>query len=330
MRRLKMLRPNISNEDYHADPALGSSRARQLLGSCPAKVKHSMQFPTPSTPALLNGSMVHTATLEPALIDIEFGCKPLEIDGNSSRTKAYKESFELMEEAEPNKRWLPPADYNRCMEVAASARQHPLLMEMLYHPASKVEHTGFFEVNGTPCKVRPDLYNSETGMVLDLKTTLDASEKGFAKSVRQFSYTFQAAFYMTALRAMGERPKQFVFLVVEKTAPFATACYALDNNDIEKEIPRVLESIKLYGECLATDVWPGYTDDIKTLNLGGLFTTNRLSITQIADKFRVSRSFVCKVVKKHKLEQRKVGNRNMVDMTEFSTALRWENERKSA
>ena len=325
-----MLRPNISNEDYHADPALGSSRARNLLGSCPLKVKHSMAQPSPSTPALRNGSLIHTAALEPALVDVEFGCKPSEIDGNSSRTKAYKDAIAEMEAAEPNKRWLPEADYNMCMEVAASARQHPLLMEMLYHPASKVEHTGFFEVEGTPCKVRPDLYNSETGMVLDLKTTLDASEKGFAKSVRQFGYAFQAAFYMTGLRAMGERPKQFVFLVVEKSEPYATACYALDNNDIEKEIPRVLESIKLYGECLRTDVWPGYTDDIKTLNLGGLFTTNRLSITQIADKFRVSRSFVCKVVKKHKLEQRKVGNRNMVDMTEFSTALRWENERKSA
>ena len=325
-----MLRPNINNEDYHADPALGSSRARNLLGSCPLKVKHAMGQPSPSTPALRNGSLVHTATLEPALVDVEFGCKPTEIDGNSSRTKAYKDAMAEMEEAEPNKRWLPESDYNMCMEVAASARQHPLLMETLYHPASKVEHTGFFEVDGTPCKVRPDLYNSDTGMVLDLKTTLDASEKGFAKSVRQFGYAFQAAFYMTGLRAMGERPKQFVFLVVEKSEPYATACYALDNNDIEKEIPRVLEAIRLYGKCLATDVWPGYTDDIKTLNLGGLFTTNRLSITQIADKFRVSRSFVCKVVKKHKLEQRKVGNRNMVDMTEFSTALRWENERKSA
>jgi len=325
-----MLRPNINNEDYHADPALGSSRARQLLGSCPLKVKHSMKFPTPSTPALLNGSLVHTATLEPERVDIEFGCKPAEIDGNSPRTNAYKEAFERMEHAEPNKRWLPPADYNMCMEVAASAREHPLLLDMLYHPASKIEHTGFFDIEGTPCKVRPDLYNSDTKMVLDLKTTVDASEKEFSYSVRKYGYLFQAAFYMTALRQMGERPKQFVFLVVEKSAPYATACYTIANNDIEKEVPRVLEAIKIYGECLRTDVWPGYSDDIKTLNLGGLFTTNRLSITQIADKFRVSRSFVCKVVKKHKLEQRKVGNRNMIDIVEFSTALRWENERKSA
>jgi len=235
-----------------------------------------------------------------------------------------------MEEAEPNKRWLPPADYNMCMDVAGSARQHPLLMEMLYHPESKVEHTGFFEIEGTPCKVRPDLYNSENGMVLDLKSTLDASEKGFAKSVRQFSYTFQAAFYMTALRQMGERPKQFVFLVVEKSAPFATACYTLENADIEKEIPRVLEAMKIYGECLRTDVWPGYSDDVKTLNLGTLYAKNRLSISQLAQRFGVSRSYAHRIIKKHQVVGQKIGNKKLIDMVDFSTALRWENEGKKS
>ena len=325
-----MLRPNINNEDYHADPALGRSVADNLLTTCPAKVKYAMGQPSPSSPALLNGGMIHSAVLEPNLTDTEYGCKPAEIDGNSPRTNAYKEAFAQMEDANPGKRWLPPSDYNMCMDVAASVLQHPLAKNLLYDASSLIEHTGFFEIEGTPCKVRPDLYNKDSGIVLDLKTTIDASEKGFAKSVRQYGYLFQAAWYMTALRQMGERPKQFVFLVVEKSAPYATACYTIANNDIEKEVPRVLEAIKIYGECLRTDVWPGYSDDIKTLNLGGLFTTNRLSITQIADKFRVSRSFVCKVVKKHELEQRKVGNRNMIDIVEFSTALRWENERKSA
>jgi AraC-like DNA-binding protein len=232
-----------------------------------------------------------------------------------------------MEAAEPNKRWLPESDYSMCMEVAASARQHPLLLEMLYHPASKTEHTGYFEIEGTPCKVRPDLYNSENGMVIDLKTTMDASEKGFAKSVRQFGYAFQAAFYMTALRQMGEQPKQFVFLVVEKSEPYATACYHIDNNDIEREVPRVLEAIKIYGECLRTDVWPGYSDDIKTLNLGTPFTENRLSISKTSEKFGVSRSYVYKIIKEYNIETRKIRNRQTISMYEFSNALRWANQR---
>lgn len=323
-----MLRKGISNEAYHADPALGRSRASDMLASCPLKVKHAMGQPSPSSPALLNGSMVHAATLEPEILDTEFGCKPSEIDGNSSRTNAYKEAFAEMQRAEPRKKWLPASDYNMCLEVAASAREHPLMKQLLYHADSKIEHTGFFECENTPCKVRPDLYNTENGMVLDLKTTQDASEKGFAKSVRQFNYAFQAAWYMTALRAMGERPKQFVFLVVEKSPPYITGCYALSPADIEREIPRVFQACKLYSECLKNDVWPGYSDDIKTLQLGTLYTQNRLSISKIAEKFSVSRSYVYTIMERHKLEARNIGNKRTIDMVEFSTALRWENEKK--
>jgi len=301
-----------------------------LLGSCPLKVKHSMKFPTPSTPALLNGGMIHSAVLEPNLTDTEYGCKPAEIDGNSSRTNAYKEAFAEMEDANPGKRWLPPSDYVMCMDVAASVLQHPMAKNLLYDASSLIEHTGFFDIEGTPCKVRPDLYNKDSGIVLDLKTTMDASEKGFAKSVRQFGYVFQAAFYMTALRQMGERPKQFVFLVVEKSEPYATACYTIDNNDIEREVPRVLEAIKIYGECLRTDVWPGYSDDIKTLNLGTPFTENRLSISKTSEKFGVSRSYVYKIIKEHNIETRKIRNRQTISMYEFSNALRWANQKEVA
>ena len=289
-----------------------------------------MKFPTPSTPALLNGGMIHSAVLEPNLTDTEYGCKPAEIDGNSSRTNAYKEAFAEMEDANPGKRWLPPSDYVMCMDVAASVLQHPMAKNLLYDASSLIEHTGFFDIEGTPCKVRPDLYNKDSGIVLDLKTTMDASEKGFAKSVRQFGYVFQAAFYMTALRQMGERPKQFVFLVVEKSEPYATACYTIDNNDIEREVPRVLEAIKIYGECLRTDVWPGYSDDIKTLNLGTPFTENRLSISKTSEKFGVSRSYVYKIIKEHNIETRKIRNRQTISMYEFSNALRWANQKEVA
>ena len=329
-RHSDMLRLGITNEAYHTDPALGRSVADNLLTTCPAKVKYAMGQPSPSSPALLNGGMIHSAVLEPHLTDTEYGCKPAEIDGNSPRTNAYKEAFAEMEDANPGKRWLPPSDYVMCMDVAASVLQHPIAKNLLYDAGSLIEHTGFFEVEGTPCKVRPDLYNKDSGIVLDLKTTIDASEKGFAKSVRQYGYLFQAAWYMTALRQMGERPKQFVFLVVEKTAPFATACYALENADIEKEIPRVLEAIKLYGECLRTDVWPGYSDDVKTLNLGTLYAKNRLSISQLAQRFGVSRSYAHRIIKKHQVVGQKIGNKSLIDMVDFSTALRWENEGKKS
>lgn len=319
-----MLRSGISNEAYHADPALGRSVAYSMRTSCPMKVKHMMEKPTPSTPALVNGSMIHSGALEPQKLDEEFKCKPTEIDGNSPRTNAYKEAFAVMEADNPCVTYVPHSDYENNLEVIASVSEHPLLKELLYHEDSKIEHTGFFDFEGVSCKVRPDLYNTSNGVIMDLKTTQDASVRGFTKSVRQFGYVFQAAWYMTALRQMGEKPKKFIFLVVEKTEPYITACYTLDNNDIEREVPNVIDAIKEYGECLKSDVWPGYTDDITTLNLGTPFTENRLSITKASEKFGVSRSYIYKLIKKHGLETLKVRNRQTISMYEFSNALRWE------
>ena len=126
-----------------------------------------------------------------------------------------------------------------CLDVSASAREHPLMRQYLYDADSKIEHTGFFEFEGVTCKVRPDLYNTRTGMVLDLKTTQDGSERGFAKSVRAFNYLFQAAWYMTALRQMGERPKEFVFLVVEKNCTIPNLMLYIRQQRHEREVPNV-------------------------------------------------------------------------------------------
>lgn len=321
-----MLRKGIPNEVYHAEPALNRSVADKMITTCPLKVKYEMEKPSPSSPALLNGGHIHSGVLEPHLTDSEYGCKPLEIDGNSSRTNAYKELFAEMQDANPSKRWITESDYNNNKEVIASVLEHPLAHEIHSNPKGMIEHTGFYDLVGTACKVRPDYYE-KNGRVVDLKTTTDASEKGFLKSIRQFNYIFQAAWYFTGLRAMGEEPKQFVFLVVEKSPPYATRCYALDNSDIEREIPRVFKACKLWDECLKTDIWPGYGDDIKTIQLS-LNTNSRLSISDIAKKFKVGRSFVYKIIKKHQVETRSLGNRKTIDMVDFARAIRWENEGK--
>ena len=118
-----MLRLGITNEAYHADPALNRSRADDLLTMCPLKVKYAMEQPRKSSPPLLNGGHVHSGVLEPHLTDSEYGCKPTVIDGNSSRTKAYKEAFAEMEEANPGKRWIVESDYYNNQEVIASVLQ---------------------------------------------------------------------------------------------------------------------------------------------------------------------------------------------------------------
>jgi excisionase family DNA binding protein len=325
-----MLKDGITNAEYHGSGELSRSTAWSLLQTCPAKVRYDMNHPKPSSPALVIGSGFHTATLEPEKLDDEFAVKPSEIDGQGPRTKHYKEAFELMQKSEPDKQWLAPADYDLILEMAGSALDNPVLRHYMADINKVVEGTGYFEMEGAKCKVRPDLYVPGAGVVIDLKSTQDASNRGFTKSVRQFGYLFQACWYMHALRLLGEKPKQFVFIAVEKTAPYATAAYTIKESDINKQFSNMERACQLWAACQSSGIWPGYSDMVETLDLGSQITNNRLNISQLADKFGVSRTYVYRIIEEHELHSVTVGNRRTIDITDFANAVRRDSEGKAA
>ena len=325
-----MLKQGIDNNAYHGSGELSRSTAWSLINTCPAKVRHDINNPKPSSPALVIGSGFHTATLEPEKLDDEFAVKPNEIDGQGPRTKHYKESFELMQKSEPDKQWLAPADYDLILEMAGSALENPVLRHYMADIDKVVEGTGYFEMEGAKCKVRPDLYIPGAGVVIDLKSTQDASNRGFTKSVRQFGYLFQACWYMHALRLLGEKPKQFVFIAVEKTAPYATAAYTIKESDVNKQFSNMERACQLWASCQSSGIWPGYSDMVETLDLGSQITNNRLNISQLADKFGVSRTYVYRIIEEHELHSVTVGNRRTIDITDFANAVRRDSEGKAA
>ena len=325
-----MLKEGIENSEYHGSGELSRSIAWNLISTCPAKVRHDLNHPKESSPAYIIGSGFHSATLEPGKFDDEVAVKPQEIDGQGPRTKHYREAFEIMQKNEPNKSWLAPTDYDLVMDMAGAALDHPLLKTHLAERNTIIEGTGYFEMEGAKCKVRPDIYNPGAGVVIDLKSTQDASKKGFEKSVRQFGYAFQACWYMHALRLIGAKPKQFIFLAVEKTEPYLTAAYTLSASDVDKQMPQMERACKLWAVCESSGIWPSYTDDVTTLDLGSMHGNNRLNVMQMADKFGVSRTYVYRIIREHNLETKNIGNRRTIDITDFANAVRRDEEGKAA
>ena len=324
-----MLRTDISNVAYHSSPELSRSVASDLVTKCPAKVKHDLDHPTPSdAPHFVMGGCTHTATLEPWKLEDEYAAKPDLIDGNGPRTNAYKASLQAMQDQAPDKRWLPRSDYNTCLEMAESARENPVMKEFLSDPESIIEGTGLFLHHKAECKVRPDLFNEGAG-VLDLKTTQSASEREFSRSVIKFNYHFQAYWYLHGLRLMGYDPKQFLFVCVEKAPPYLTAVYTLSTSDVARQASRMEEACRLWVKCNKTGEWPGYPSGVRTLNLGGGLS-NRLSVSAISEKFKVSRSYVYRLISDYSIEEVKLGNKNTLDMNEFASAVRRDNEGRAA
>jgi excisionase family DNA binding protein len=323
------LTKGISNADYHGSDELSRSTASSLLTTSPEKVRWERDNPRPSSLPLIMGGCFHGMVLEPECLDDEYAVKPTDIDGKSPLTKYYKESFAEMQEERPEAQWLKADEWKTCLGMAEAIMSNPVYTHYASDVEAIAEGSGYFDYNGAKCKVRPDLYTSD-GTIIDLKSTQDASAAGFRKSVRNFGYDFQSCWYIEAMRAMGLPARQFIFCVVEKVAPFSVATYTLTESEIDRHKPRMQRACDLWATCMDTGVWPGYPEEVVTLDLSRFGDNHKLSLSQVAEKFGVSRTFVYTIIREYELETTNVGNQRRVDLTAFSNALRNHNEGKRA
>ena len=139
----------------------------------------------------------------------------------------------------------------------------------------------------------------------DLKTTEDASPEGFAKSIANWRYDVQHAYYIDGTRLALEQgkcnppqegkaelsvywtdpvtgvlcrcrpdfwrgyPKHFAFIAVEKKPPYAVGVYVLDSEGVDIGRAQYQHDLRVYAECVRSGEWPGYGDKIQTISLPG-------------------------------------------------------------
>ena len=117
------------------------------------------------------------------------------------------------------------------------------------------------------CKGRCDLITMDNTVIVDLKTTEDASAEGFAKSFMSYGYWMQAAHYISICRASGIPIEKFLFIAAEKNPPYCTAIYELDATSLEKAFAirhRLMENL---SDCIARNEFPAYTKGTQALTM---------------------------------------------------------------
>lgn len=152
-------------------------------------------------------------------------------------------------------------------EMSASVLAHPLASKLLASGNPEVSIYWKDKKHNLDCKARLDFIN-HNGIIVDLKTTSDASPEGFAKSIANFGYYRQEPFYRTAFaKAFEYEPKGFLFVAVEKKPPYAVAVYDLDQDAISKGCNEIETLMNIYAECSEKDHWPAYSDKIEPISL---------------------------------------------------------------
>lgn len=119
-----------------------------------------------------------------------------------------------------------------------------------------------FTLNNIECTGIPDLVNVDKKIILELKTTQNASKSNFAKQISNFDYHLQAAMYIYACSIIygGSIDEwSFVFLAIETKEPYLLNYYTLDNQSIAYGRHMVDMLLCLWAECLKTGFDKGYS-----------------------------------------------------------------------
>ena len=255
--------------DYHRHSAVSKSHLDQIARSPLhywARYLDPNRVDPESTPAMAIGSALHTHVLELDTWDQRYVTMP---EGIDRRTKQGKAEWEAFNAASSGRTVLSKTDAELVMRMARAIYAHPAAAFLLQRPG-QAEQTYLWtdEATGLECKCRPDWMTTDGQLIVDLKTTEDASPAGFRKSVANFRYHVQAAWYLDGLeRATGKRPEQFIFVCVEKKPPHAVAVYAASAEMVATGAITAEADLARLALCKEAGDWPGYSNQIEVIDL---------------------------------------------------------------
>ena len=245
----------MTEKQYIEATGINFSTLKVMVKETPLHYWNAINNPTAPTASMDFGSAFHSSILEPNLFESNYIQKP---EGMNFSTKEGKE-WKL---ANGNKKIISCDDYKTIFAMKKSVYGNEILKKALENGTKEKSIFWKHTQTGLQCKARPDLIFENT--CFDFKTTDDASRKGFEKSIGNYSYHIQAAWYLKALSDLGVT--NFVFACVEKNAPHGLAMYKLDEHTIDHANIQINVAMETINHCLKNDFWPGYTTEISTIS----------------------------------------------------------------
>lgn len=255
---------------YHGDPvpdgSLSSTGLRKLLPpSCPAKFRWWLNNGDRPKDAFDLGHAAHLKVLGHGL-DLAV------IDAADWRTKAAKDAKAAAYAA--GQVPLLTADHDRVNAMAAAVRQHHLAGLLLHPDNGQPEVSAFWidSATGVWCRARYDylrhLVPGRRRIVVDYKTTPDASLEHIQRAIHRFGYHQQGAHYLDGATALGlgDDPA-FVLVFQETEPPHVITVVQLD--PVALRIGRDLnrQAVVTYADCVRSGHWPAYSSDIEPIAL---------------------------------------------------------------
>jgi hypothetical protein len=212
----------MSEADYSALPGLRASYVKQLISSTPAHLFARRNSEDADTDALRIGRALHCRGLRPADYAAEFVTSP-KFDRRTKDGKAAAEAFALMS---VGRAVIDETEQRQVDAMVDAINAHPSARAVMdAAPHRERVYTG--DIAGVPAKCRVDAVGP--GVLVDVKTTISAHPRAFARSCADYGYHYQLAMYRALLRQSGVTVDDAVLVAVEKTPPYAVAASRFEN-----------------------------------------------------------------------------------------------------
>lgn len=269
---------DLTAEDYHAHPAIGSSMLetfrksrREFYGRYVSKEIP----PKEPTAAMQLGTLVHMAILEPERFAETVVTMPNLYMGEewNWRKPSHRDARDAMKAqfASDGKTCIELSEWESIESMVKAVRSNKYA-HRLVSAKGKPEFSIFWTdaLTGLELKARVDWM---AAIPLDIKTTNDPTPEAYARTVVSLGYHRKNCHYLQGIAAFNGEQTPMVQLAVETVAPHRVAPYDLDDRDLDGRSlgwRQWRETLSALKQCMDSGDWRDpWEKQITTLRLPG-------------------------------------------------------------
>lgn len=242
-----------SMQVYQNHPAISRG---MLVNVSEKSLKHARWHhdnPNEPSEAMCLGTAIHAAFLTPDELD-DIVCR----EYINKRTKEGRTRFHEL--TLQGKIFLSSEQEQQLQGMLAALRDHSRVQRLFTGGNAEVSCYWNDSRTGLPCKARAD-YLRDDGIILDLKTTRDASPEGFRKQAWNHNYHMQASHYMDGFSACGIDVQGFIFIAIENEPPYGIGVYTTMPSFYSEGRKRCQIALEKISLAIEKDDWEGYSTE---------------------------------------------------------------------
>ncbi len=272
---------DISDKEYHTNKSSYSSSLIKKM-ACPAEAKWYMDNPQPYKDHFAFGRAIHCWILEPEKFEAQF-LTGISAKRNSNDTRhEWADWFSshgwassrdwIIRDKKPAATWnaefervtrkniVTPDQIDEIKLMAESIKANNNARMLLDGGVAEQSVYATDPDTGLPLKVRPDYMNDY--FISDLKSIQDVDDFTIDRAIANFGYDVSGAMYTHVTQLATSEYRPFCFIFISKAPPFMCRVIVLSDESARIGWDKYQELKKKLADCLASNEWPGYDDDL--------------------------------------------------------------------